>query len=120
MDEEFYDFSGGILDQPAIETKFAPYGSSLEMDCRLDLDPPIQFQWNKLGGRLPPDSQTHEVHKMHTYHLFLSNQERSRILVIIIYFNKIPTHAIRQLDIQYIYLILFFIFYRYFLFCRTN
>ncbi|XP_024875337.1 basement membrane-specific heparan sulfate proteoglycan core protein-like isoform X2 [Temnothorax curvispinosus] len=51
---------GGILDEPAIETKFAPYGSSLEMDCRLDLDPPIQFQWNKLGGLLPRDSQTYE------------------------------------------------------------
>ncbi|XP_018343829.1 PREDICTED: basement membrane-specific heparan sulfate proteoglycan core protein isoform X5 [Trachymyrmex septentrionalis] len=51
---------GGILDEPAIETKLAPYGSSLEMDCRLDLDPPIQFQWNKLGGLLPRDSQTYE------------------------------------------------------------
>ncbi|XP_070527636.1 basement membrane-specific heparan sulfate proteoglycan core protein isoform X6 [Cardiocondyla obscurior] len=51
---------GGILDEPAIETKLAPYGSSLEMDCRLDLDPPIQFQWHKLGGLLPNDSQTYE------------------------------------------------------------
>ncbi|XP_018057777.1 PREDICTED: basement membrane-specific heparan sulfate proteoglycan core protein isoform X9 [Atta colombica] len=51
---------GGILDEPAIETKLAPYGSSLEMDCRLDLDPPIQFQWNKLGGLLPRDSQIYE------------------------------------------------------------
>ncbi|XP_039313953.1 basement membrane-specific heparan sulfate proteoglycan core protein isoform X28 [Solenopsis invicta] len=51
---------GGILDEPALETKFAPYGSSLEMDCRLDLEPPIQFQWNKLGGLLPRDSQTYE------------------------------------------------------------
>jgi len=73
VDEGFYDFPGGILDEPAIETKFAPYGSSLEMDCRLDLDPPIQFQWNKLGGLLPRDSQTYEVCKMHTYHIFLSN-----------------------------------------------
>ncbi|XP_067214248.1 basement membrane-specific heparan sulfate proteoglycan core protein isoform X9 [Linepithema humile] len=48
---------GGILDEPAIETKFAPYGSSLEMDCRIDLDPPIQFQWSKLDGLLPRDSQ---------------------------------------------------------------
>ncbi|XP_011640582.1 basement membrane-specific heparan sulfate proteoglycan core protein isoform X5 [Pogonomyrmex barbatus] len=51
---------GGILDEPAIETKFAPYGSSLEMDCRLDLDPPIQFQWNKHGGLLPRNAQTYE------------------------------------------------------------
>ncbi|XP_070153239.1 basement membrane-specific heparan sulfate proteoglycan core protein isoform X5 [Polyergus mexicanus] len=51
---------GGILDEPAIETKFAPHGSSLEMDCRIDLDPPIQFQWSKLGGLLPRDTQTLE------------------------------------------------------------
>ncbi|XP_050453317.1 basement membrane-specific heparan sulfate proteoglycan core protein isoform X8 [Cataglyphis hispanica] len=51
---------GGILDEPAIETKFAPHGSSLEMDCRIDLDPPIQYQWSKLGGFLPRDTQTLE------------------------------------------------------------
>ncbi|XP_011864485.1 PREDICTED: basement membrane-specific heparan sulfate proteoglycan core protein isoform X4 [Vollenhovia emeryi] len=51
---------GGILDEPAIETKFAPYGSRLEMDCRLDLDPPIQFQWSKLGGLLPRDNHISE------------------------------------------------------------
>ncbi|XP_025163883.1 basement membrane-specific heparan sulfate proteoglycan core protein [Harpegnathos saltator] len=51
---------GGNNDEPAIETKFAPYGSSLEMDCRIDLDPPIQFQWNKLGGLLPRNTQTLE------------------------------------------------------------
>ncbi|XP_032663569.1 basement membrane-specific heparan sulfate proteoglycan core protein-like isoform X7 [Odontomachus brunneus] len=51
---------GGNNDEPAIETKFAPYGSSLEMDCRIDLDPPIQFHWNKLGGLLPRDTQTLE------------------------------------------------------------
>ncbi|XP_019884797.1 basement membrane-specific heparan sulfate proteoglycan core protein isoform X13 [Camponotus floridanus] len=51
---------GGILDEPAIETKFAPYGSSLEMDCRIDLDPPIEYQWSKLGGLLPRDTQTLE------------------------------------------------------------
>lgn len=73
MHKEFYDFfPGGILDEPAIETKYAPHGSSLEMDCRLDLDPPIEYQWNKLGGLLPRDSQTYEVHKMYTYILYIS------------------------------------------------
>lgn len=71
--KDFMIFPGGILDEPAIETKFAPYGSSLEMDCRLDLDPPIQYQWNKLGGLLPRDSQTYEVHEMHIYYIFSSN-----------------------------------------------
>lgn len=61
MNKKLYNFSGGILDEPAIETKFAPYGSSLEMGCRIDLDPPIQFQWNKLGGLLPRDAETYEV-----------------------------------------------------------
>jgi len=70
VDKGFYDFPGGILDEPAIETKLAPYGSSLEMDCRLDLDPPIQFQWNKLGGLLPRDSQTYEVIKCVSYTYF--------------------------------------------------
>ncbi|CAL1682411.1 unnamed protein product [Lasius platythorax] len=51
---------GGIHDEPAIETKFAPYGSSLEMDCRIDLEPPIQYHWSKLGGLLPRDTQTLE------------------------------------------------------------
>lgn len=61
MNKGLYNFSGGILDEPAIETKFAPYGSNLEMGCRIDLDPPIQFQWNKLGGLLPHDAETYEV-----------------------------------------------------------
>lgn len=59
---------GGNNDEPAIETKFAPYGSSLEMDCRIDHAEPIQFQWNKLGGLLPRDAQTLEVYKMYIIH----------------------------------------------------
>jgi len=31
------------------------------MDCRIDLDPPIEYQWSKLGGLLPRDTQTLEV-----------------------------------------------------------
>jgi len=58
-------FSGGFRDEPASEIKFAPYGSSLEMDCRIDLEPPIQFHWKKLGGLLPSDTQILEVCKTH-------------------------------------------------------
>ncbi|CAL7942482.1 unnamed protein product [Xylocopa violacea] len=51
---------GGTNDAPAIETKHAPYGSSLEMDCRPSIDPPMKFHWSKLGGLLPHDAQTFE------------------------------------------------------------
>ncbi|XP_061934453.1 basement membrane-specific heparan sulfate proteoglycan core protein isoform X37 [Apis cerana] len=51
---------GGNNDAPAIETKYAPYGSSLEMDCRPNIDPPMKFHWSKLGGFLPPDAQIFE------------------------------------------------------------
>ncbi|XP_076397846.1 terribly reduced optic lobes isoform X10 [Megachile rotundata] len=51
---------GGTNDAPAIETKYAPYGSSLEMDCRPNLEPPVKFHWSKLGGLLPHDAQTFE------------------------------------------------------------
>ncbi|XP_050492347.1 basement membrane-specific heparan sulfate proteoglycan core protein-like isoform X5 [Bombus huntii] len=44
----------------AIETKLAPYGSSLEMDCRPSIDPPLTFSWSKLGGILQPDAQVFE------------------------------------------------------------
>ncbi|XP_035741557.1 basement membrane-specific heparan sulfate proteoglycan core protein-like isoform X31 [Vespa mandarinia] len=51
---------GGHNDGPAIETKFAPYGSSIEMDCHVDLEPPVKFQWNKLGGLLSQDTETYQ------------------------------------------------------------
>ncbi|XP_076180736.1 terribly reduced optic lobes isoform X6 [Ptiloglossa arizonensis] len=51
---------GGNNDEPAIETKYAPYGSSVEMNCRPDLESPIKFQWSKLGGLLPRDAHIFE------------------------------------------------------------
>ncbi|XP_068986153.1 basement membrane-specific heparan sulfate proteoglycan core protein-like isoform X27 [Bombus flavifrons] len=51
---------GGNNDAPAIETKLAPYGSSLEMDCRPSIGPPLTFSWSKLGGILQPDAQVFE------------------------------------------------------------
>lgn len=56
-------FLGGFRDEPAPEIKYAPYGSDLEMDCRIDLETPIQFHWKKLAGLLPSDTQILEVHK---------------------------------------------------------
>ncbi|KAK2578017.1 hypothetical protein KPH14_008439 [Odynerus spinipes] len=61
FDEDFnLVVHGGHNDAPAIETKFAPYGSSIEMDCHVDLEPPIKFQWNKLGGLLSQDTHTYQ------------------------------------------------------------
>ncbi|XP_017794098.1 PREDICTED: basement membrane-specific heparan sulfate proteoglycan core protein isoform X2 [Habropoda laboriosa] len=51
---------GGNNDAPAIETKYAPYGSLLEMDCHPNLNPPMKFHWSKLGGFLPRDAQASE------------------------------------------------------------
>ncbi|XP_057332116.1 basement membrane-specific heparan sulfate proteoglycan core protein isoform X8 [Microplitis mediator] len=44
---------GGENDEPAIEVKNVPYGSSIEMECRVTLDKPITYKWSKLGGSLP-------------------------------------------------------------------
>ncbi|XP_048508165.1 basement membrane-specific heparan sulfate proteoglycan core protein isoform X9 [Athalia rosae] len=51
---------GGNNDAPAVETKSAPYGSGVVMDCSVDLEPPVRFQWNKLGGLLPASSRTYD------------------------------------------------------------
>ncbi|XP_078043463.1 terribly reduced optic lobes isoform X5 [Augochlora pura] len=53
---------GGHNDAPAIETRYAPYGSSIEMNCRpnADLEFPLKFHWSKLGGLLPSDAQIFE------------------------------------------------------------
>ncbi|CAK9818273.1 Basement membrane-specific heparan sulfate proteoglycan core protein [Anthophora quadrimaculata] len=51
---------GGNNDAPAIETKYASYGSSLEINCQSNLDPPMKFHWSKLGGFISQDAPTTE------------------------------------------------------------
>jgi hypothetical protein len=48
-------------DAAAVETRTAPYGSTVVMDCRTDLEPPVNFSWSKQGGVLPRDSSTRDV-----------------------------------------------------------
>jgi hypothetical protein len=48
-------------DAAAVETRTAPYGSTVVMDCRTDLEPPVDFSWSKQGGALPRDSNTRDV-----------------------------------------------------------
>jgi hypothetical protein len=48
-------------DAAAVETRTAPYGSTVVMDCRTDLEPPVDFKWSKQGGALPRDSSTRDV-----------------------------------------------------------
>ncbi|XP_046397627.1 basement membrane-specific heparan sulfate proteoglycan core protein-like isoform X3 [Ischnura elegans] len=39
-----------------IETRSAPYGSAVVMECRTDLDPPVTHVWSRQGGFLPKDA----------------------------------------------------------------
>ncbi|CAG0883138.1 unnamed protein product [Darwinula stevensoni] len=40
----------------AVETRTAPYGSTVIMDCKTDLGAPVSYSWSKQGGILPPDA----------------------------------------------------------------
>ncbi|XP_023290722.1 basement membrane-specific heparan sulfate proteoglycan core protein [Orussus abietinus] len=51
---------GGTNDAPAIETKYARYGTDVQIDCKTDLRNDVKYQWNKLGGLLPEFTQFSE------------------------------------------------------------
>ncbi|XP_024936745.1 basement membrane-specific heparan sulfate proteoglycan core protein [Cephus cinctus] len=56
--EDYYlVVQGGNNDAPAIETKSARYGSDVEMYCRVNLEEPVTFKWNKLGDNLPREKE---------------------------------------------------------------
>lgn len=48
-------------DPPSVETKTAPYGKTVELQCKTDLEPPVSYQWKKQSGLLPKDAYTREV-----------------------------------------------------------
>lgn len=39
-----------------VETRTAPFGSTVVMDCKTTLDPPVGNTWYKQGGVLPADA----------------------------------------------------------------
>lgn len=39
-----------------VETRTAPFGSTVVMDCKTTLDPPVANTWYKQGGVLPADA----------------------------------------------------------------
>lgn len=47
-----------------METKTAPLGATVLMDCRTDLEPPVSYQWSKPGGVLPRDININSVSKV--------------------------------------------------------
>jgi len=48
-------------DAAAVETRTAPYGSMVVMDCHTDLESPVNYNWSKQGGVLPRDSSIQDV-----------------------------------------------------------
>lgn len=49
------------LDEPPIETKTAPQGSTVIMECKTDLEPPVNYLWTKQGRGLPNNVDVHSV-----------------------------------------------------------
>ncbi|GFS51261.1 basement membrane-specific heparan sulfate proteoglycan core protein [Trichonephila inaurata madagascariensis] len=41
-----------------VETRTAPFGSTVVMDCKTTLDPPVAYTWYKQGGVLPLEATT--------------------------------------------------------------
>lgn len=39
-----------------VETRTAPFGSTVVLDCKTNLDPPVANTWYKQGGVLPADA----------------------------------------------------------------
>ncbi|CAL1298850.1 unnamed protein product [Larinioides sclopetarius] len=39
-----------------VETRTAPFGSTVVMDCKTSLDPPVAYTWYKQGGVLPTEA----------------------------------------------------------------
>ncbi|GFQ77560.1 basement membrane-specific heparan sulfate proteoglycan core protein, partial [Trichonephila clavata] len=44
-----------------VETRTAPFGSTVVMDCKTTLDPPLAYTWYKQGGVLPLEATTNGV-----------------------------------------------------------
>ncbi|XP_064212839.1 basement membrane-specific heparan sulfate proteoglycan core protein [Tribolium castaneum] len=47
------------LDEPPLEIKTAPQGSTVIMECKTDLEPPVSYMWTKQGRSLPNNVDVH-------------------------------------------------------------
>lgn len=50
-----------VQDEQPVQTKTAPQGSTIVMDCRTDLVEPITYHWSKPGGSLPREVHANSV-----------------------------------------------------------
>ncbi|XP_046613235.1 basement membrane-specific heparan sulfate proteoglycan core protein isoform X7 [Neodiprion virginianus] len=107
---------GGNNDSPAVETTAVPYGAGFSMDCKGDIEPPVAFEWAKLGGILPNESRKQNNHltlvnvkaeDAGTYICTASNGQTSveilQILVVtgvVPYFNQAPESYISFRPLQ--------------------
>lgn len=48
-------------DEPVIETKTAPRGSSIILECKPNFQGPISYLWTKQNGNLPSDVDIYNV-----------------------------------------------------------
>ncbi|XP_044266425.1 basement membrane-specific heparan sulfate proteoglycan core protein isoform X19 [Tribolium madens] len=47
------------LDEPPLEIKTAPQGSTVILECKTDLEPPVNYLWTKQGRNLPDNVDVH-------------------------------------------------------------
>uniref|UniRef100_T1IKD2 Basement membrane-specific heparan sulfate proteoglycan core protein n=1 Tax=Strigamia maritima TaxID=126957 RepID=T1IKD2_STRMM len=45
-----------VIDEPKVETRTAEFGSTVVMDCRSNLRPPVTYSWIREGNLLPADA----------------------------------------------------------------
>ncbi|KAK7083866.1 Basement membrane-specific heparan sulfate proteoglycan core protein, partial [Halocaridina rubra] len=84
ISSENVNFNG--VNTRSVETRSVVFGSSIVMDCKVNIPPPISYTWSKQGGELPIDARVNnailDIPDVHTEDAGLyictgSNAERS-------------------------------------------